>query len=540
MIDAKKSTSNTAYIMFWSILIMGVLIRCIRFGQTPCGVNQDEAMAAVDACALSAYGTDRFGMFLPVHFTAWRVSQMSVLLSYCMIPFLKLFGLQSAAVRLPMLIASCGGLVFIYLAGKKVFSQRMGLIFMALCAINPWHFMQSRWSLDCNLFPHVFLLAFLLLLEGLEKYQYLYLSMVFFGLTFYCYGVAVYSVIPFLIVFAAWCLWQKQLKFRQVLLCIGIFSVIALPEIIVMAINLFGWDTIETPFFTMARFPETIRANDILFMNFSFGQLFRNIRSMVYQVFLQFPDLIFNALPEFGPLYHISIPFVGIGIGALIREFMRERDKKVRTKYMAVWGFWLTGIWVGIITFEVNINRINIIFYPMIMLCGYGIAWAIRHVKWRGFPVSLGALYGICAALFLVRYFTFFQEESKIYYNDDFIKAVAKADSMEEYERLYITGNMGWQFNSFMAEILTQYGCGIDALYYQEKTNVTNGRELLPYSKRYHFGDKKYLEQHNLMSEEGTVLFLIHETELPEMECSYEIVETQGQYLLMVPSREKP
>ena len=538
MTDAKRNILNTTTIMFWGILTMGILMRCIRFGQVPCGVNQDEAMAAVDACALSAYGTDRFGMFLPVHFTAWKVGQMSVLLSYCMIPFLKLFGLQSVAVRLPMLIASCCGLVFIYLVGKKVFSPRMGLLFMALCAINPWHFMQSRWSLDCNLFPHVFLLAFLLLLTGLEKHRYLYFSMIFFGLTFYCYGVAVYSVTPFLIVFAAWCLWQRQLKFSQVLLCIGIFSVIALPEILVMAINLFGWDTIETPFFTMARFPETIRSNDILFMNFSFGQLFRNIRAMVYQVFLQFPDLIFNALPQFGPLYHISIPFVGIGIGALIRKFVRETNKKVRTKYVAVLGFWLTGIWVGIITFEVNINRINIIFYPMIILCGYGIAWTVQHIKWRGFPAAMATVYGICAALFLTRYFTSFQEQSKIYYNYDFIRAVARADSMEEYEQLYITGNMGWQFNSYMAEILTQYGCRIDALYYQEKTNVTNGRELLPYSRRYHFGDKKDLEQQNLTSGEGMVLFLIHETDLPEMEHSYEILETQGQYLIMVPSKE--
>lgn len=76
-------------IFFWSILALAVILRCIRFATVPDGINQDEAMGAVDAWALSKYGTDRYGTFLPVHFTAWRYSQMSVLLAYCMVPFIK-------------------------------------------------------------------------------------------------------------------------------------------------------------------------------------------------------------------------------------------------------------------------------------------------------------------------------------------------------------------------------------------------------------------------------------------------------------------
>ena len=226
--------------IFWGILAIAVLVRCIGFVKIPGGVNQDEAMAGVDAWALSRYGTDRYGIRLPVHFTAWKYGQMSVLLSYCMVPFIRLFGFGTFAVRLPMLLAGCGSVILVYLVGKKLFTSEMALGLMALTAINPWHFMQSRWSLDCNLFPHVFLLAFYLLLLGLEKRRYLYLSMIFFGLTFYCYGVAVYSVIPFLVVYAVWCLWKKLLKFREILLCIVLFSLVALPEILVMAINFIG------------------------------------------------------------------------------------------------------------------------------------------------------------------------------------------------------------------------------------------------------------------------------------------------------------
>lgn len=86
-------------VIFWSVLFLGIVLRCIYFGQIPAGINQDEAMGAVDAFALSKYATDRYGVFMPVHFTAWIYSQMSVFQSYCMIPFIKIFGFNTVAVR---------------------------------------------------------------------------------------------------------------------------------------------------------------------------------------------------------------------------------------------------------------------------------------------------------------------------------------------------------------------------------------------------------------------------------------------------------
>ena len=141
---------------------------------------------------------------------------------------------------------------------KSILSLSRMMVAMLLTAVNPWQFMQSRWSLDCNLFPHIFLLGFYLLLLGLGKRRYLYLSMVFFGLTFYCYGIAAYSVTAFLFVFFIWCLWKRRLKFREGLLCALIFTVVALPEVIVLGINAVHFGrTISTPLFTMPYFPDS-------------------------------------------------------------------------------------------------------------------------------------------------------------------------------------------------------------------------------------------------------------------------------------------
>lgn len=518
-------------VLFWGILALAFLLRCIRFAAVPDGINQDEAMGAMDAWALSQYGTDRFGTFLPVHFAAWQTSQMSVLLSYCMIPLIKIFGFNIVTVRLPMLLISTGAVALVYLVGQKLFGERIALVAMLLTAVNPWQFMQSRWSLDCNLFPHVFLLAFYLLLLGLEKRRYLYLAMPVFGLTFYCYGIAAYSVTAFLFVFFVWCLWKRQIRFREGVLCAVLFTIVALPEIIVLGINAihFG-QTIETPLFTMPYFPYSVRSADILLLNFSLAQLGRNAWALFSHVFLQLPDIFFNSIPAFGPLYHVSIPFVFAGIVIYTAKLFWEKDTAKQTKMLALWGFLITGIWVGLITYEVNINRVNIIFYPLLLLCAYGIDLAIQ--KWRKLLPVIVVAYGISSVLFFVTYFTSYAQESGKYYNRDFLNAIVEADNLEAYDSLYITGNLGWQFNQSATEILTQYACRIDALYYQGKSNSSNGRELPDYADRYHYiyPEKQGGELAGLV---GDGLLVLHKDDLEYITFDYKEIDTVGDYVLV-------
>ena len=575
------SGGKRALVLFWLLMVFAVCIRLFRFGELPYGVNQDEAMGAVDAWALSLYGTDRFGVSLPVHFSAWQVSQMSVLLSYLMIPFIKIFGFHTWVVRLPMLLASLGGLVLVYFIGRELAGERLALIAMALTVINPWHFMQSRWSIDCNLFPHVFLLAFYLLLRGLKKKKYLYLSMVFFGLTFYCYGIAVYSVTVFLAAVALWGLWKKIFQIKDVILAMVIFGIVALPEALVMLINLLHLKTIQIGPVTMSRFPESVRGNDILFLHFSFGQLGRNIWAMVKSCFLQLPDYWFNTIPLFGPMYHVSIPFMAAGGYLLGRELVQgkgvsqagqggqtaqlkamgqpdmvsqaglpreagpvygtdlnpgkkgdlqgnlQEDLLAVAGKFALWCFFWMGVWVGLITYEVNVNRINIIFYPLIFLAAYALD---RLAAWgRRWFAAAGVLFGVCGCLFVGSYFTVYPGKVEQYYNGAFLEAAEELDK-NEGSRLYITGNMGWQFNLSMAEILTQYACKIDARYYQGMTHITGGRELAPYPERYHYINVKLYDWEN-GDREG--YYLLHGMDLDAVPWHYDILWENGQFYII-------
>ena len=97
-------------------------------------------------------------------------------------------------------------------------------------------------------------------------------------------------------------------------------------------------------------------------------------------------------------MYHVSIPFVFVGIIVFTIQLFREKNIEKQTQMLALWGFLVTRIWVGLITYEVNINRVNIIFYPIILLCAYGIGLAVR--KWKKLWPVVAAAYGISSILF--------------------------------------------------------------------------------------------------------------------------------------------
>lgn len=541
-------------LLFWGIIVFAFFIRYIYLSDIPPGINQDEAMAAVDAWALSQYGTDRYGMQWPVHFQAWGYGQMSVLLSYCMIPFIKLFGFNTVAVRIPMVLASVAGVALVYLISCKIFSKNTALAVMAFTAINPWQFMQSRWSLDCNLFPHVFLLGFYLLLCGLEKRSCLYLSMVFFGLTFYCYGIAVYSVPVFLFVYAIWCLWKKVFSLKEILISVGIFMIVTLPEILTMFINMVGLPTINTPLFTIPFFPESVRSQDILLLNFSFEQLAKNALAVINQVFLQKPDSILNALPAFGPMYRISMPFMWLGTALFALRFLvsgikvsDENTARQRTRDLALLGFFCMGLWAGLMTSEVNINRINIIFYPLIFFTVYGIQVVIQcltkysdmvleylakkkvTIRWI-FIAGVIAVYCIWGFRFFDQYFRSYSGYIHTLSSADFLTIMKEADEQENYDALYVTSNLGWQYTTEVPEILTQYSCKIDALYFQGLTNTTGGRVLRPYRERYNFVK---LEEETAFHKDA--LYVIHQGDLDLIETActdgYDIVLECGEFL---------
>ncbi|MCM1136248.1 MAG: glycosyltransferase family 39 protein [Clostridium sp.] len=487
----KKRRSKKEIVLFCIICFL-VLIRLAAFPQIPGGVNQDGAMGAVDAKALGDYGTDRFGTFMPVHFRAWGYGQMSVLLSYLTVPFIKLFGLSKLAMRLPILIASLLGIAVVYGAVKKIFDKETGLAVLLLLAVNPWHFMQSRWALDCNLFPHMFALGLFFLISNFlngkkvvsirRRNGRLYGSMVFFGLCMYCYGVSFYMVPVFLLISCILLLCQKKVTWRQAFVCLCVYFGVAWPIYGTMLINFMKWETASLPFVTMEFFEGSIRASDILFFSENIGeQLLHNIKSLANVVFWQKEDLLWNSIKEFGPMYRGTLPFILLGAGLTIRGAFKEKNagKKIGCQLLAV--FWLCALMTGIVINSVNINRINIIFYIHIIFLAVGGIFVVR--KWRPVLYLLGTVLGIQSLLFFYQYFTDWAKEIEKAFYGDFVEAL---EFVKEYDcdRYYITPDTQYQGAQDVTEILTLFVFDVDARYYQGKTDFWQEKEI-PYRERF-------------------------------------------------------
>ena len=387
-------------------VLTAVAVRIYRFGLVPGGFNQDGAMAAVDGKALAEYGTDRFGMRLPVHLTAWGYGQMSALLSYLMAPFIGLFGLSACTARLPLLLVSLAGLGCLYGFVRDAFGKNAALIVLWFAAINPWHILQSRWALDCNLYSHFFMAGVFLLNRaflGGKRRRYLLASMAAFGLCMYCYGVSIYTMPVFLLASCIYLLASGKVSAADVLLS----------------------------------------------------------------------DLPWNDVQDFGTMYLFSAPFAALGLFGLWRRLRGETGA-------AILGIFLgTGIWCGIATNTVNVNRLNIIYYPIMILTGYGIYEVVRSIRLPQLKLGMATAYAGAFLLFVNMYFTGYAEEMEGHFRRDFGEAVSSLKGSGA-EKLYITVGAGQ--HTALTEILTLFWCDVDAAYFQGKSVPEGG---LPYRERY-------------------------------------------------------
>jgi len=509
--------------IFVFFALAALFIRIYKFGQVPGGFNQDGAMAAVDAKALADYGTDRYGMSYPVHLTAWGYGQMSALLSYLMVPFIKLMGLNAVSARLPQLIISLLGLAVLYLFSRDAFGKKAALVVFAFGSIAPWHILQSRWALDCNLYPHFFLFGIYFLNRSLEaKHRKLLLciSMVMFGLCMYCYGVSIYTMPLFLLMACVYLLVKKQVSLWEALMAFVVWMAVAWPFILVMAINFFKWDTIELGPITMAFFPDSVRSGDILFFsNNFFYQLYYNIWWMIEVVFCQYEDLPWNNIPAFGSIYLFSLPFAVLGFAWILLRLKNNHGAVLLLL------FFITGLWCGICTNGVNINRINIIFYPQIIFTALGIYAVLCRL--RAFPLRLGiaAAYLMTFSLFCNTYFGSYAQQMAYYFDADFCQAVSSVKD-DDAEKLYITSMTNDGDRPNISEILTLFYHETDAEYYQGKTCPEG---LLPFEERYTFARMEDID----IDPEEDAAYVAAESELDCFDLDLYDVEQYGSYYVL-------
>lgn len=471
----KQGYKLNVKLCFFLIMLIAFLVRVIEFGSIPGGLNQDEARTAIDAKAILDYGTDVFGISNPAWLSSMvEANHQSVMLAWLQIPFIKVLGFSIFSIRLPMLIISLLGLVVLYLYVRDIKGEKIALIVLGLGAICPYYIMKSRFALDCDVFPH-FALFGMFFLNKLEK-KSIYLSMLFFGLSMYCYGLA-FVTIPFLLFFSAiWLYRKKVVKIKDILLCAIIYFTSSLPEWATMVINALGLESVTIFGLTCPYCPYDVRRSDLLFMNFSFGQMIKNIWRAFKIVFLQEFDIVINQIQHIGPYYIFAIPFFIWGLYKVISGCKNRPDKSenIRNGLLLIYGG--SGLCTGLMTY-VNVSRIGHIFYPILVLTGIGIADIVG--KTRKCKYYVLGIYVLGFSVFCVKYFGGYKETYGFY--TDFCKAVTDLrDTGKGEGMLYKLSSMGGTTHT--QESILMFYHQVTPPEYQGIENLKDG---IPFKEKY-------------------------------------------------------
>lgn len=381
------------------ILLAGSLVRLLNLVDSPMGLHQDEAYSAYNAWAVMNYGIDSFGYTRPVYYTAWG-SGMNVLYSWFTMPFIALFGVSAAAIRLPQAILGCASILVVYGLGRELFhSKRQGVFFAFLLAVNPWHIQQSRIGLESNLAVPLLLISmyfFCRYLNGHEKS--LWGTSFFCGLTLYSYALT-WLVIP-LILAAGLIFFHRRVRFgRTFFLCMLLLFFMALPLLLFLAVNFGVIPEIRTGLFSVPRLPE-LRTGEMTFHTWVVKQ---RILSLVKMLFRQYDDRWWISNAAVGSYYYISTPFVLLGLVYHVKTFLQciFRKKEMPMDFLlAIWfgAAFLVGCSIDLVYF----HKVNYIHIPIILYGGIGIRWLGEFLRKKN-PVHAVAvcLYTVCFGYYI-------------------------------------------------------------------------------------------------------------------------------------------
>jgi hypothetical protein len=445
----KLTPKVSFWVLFGAILAIGIFARVWEFDTVPGGLHQDEASIGVDAFSLLRFGVDRNGVSFPVNFISWG-NGMDALDGYVLIPFIAIFGLTSVIVRLPSLLSGIFSLVIVYFVAIRIFEdEKIALLSMFLLAISPWHILMSRWGINENVLPFVFMVGFSFILTSKPNNYNYPLGCVFLALSLYAYGAAYVASPVFLICATVILLVAKRVNPGKIILGVLLYSLLITPIALFVLINTFKWETIQVGLVTIPRLPVLPRFESVAAVfteNSIRHQLLNNFLGMFNFLIHQTDGQIFNVVEPYGYLYTITFPLAVIGMVILF-----PFKKNPRTPEQLILLSWLGAAFTVGLLQPATINRMCLIFIPLFICVALFIRWVGKYSRIFLIASIIAFLVGF---VFFSRDYhgKTYQEQSAIRFFPGFVSALNYARNLGiASDPICVTGkvNMPYVFVEF-------------------------------------------------------------------------------------------
>jgi 4-amino-4-deoxy-L-arabinose transferase-like glycosyltransferase len=209
------------------IILLAMVLRLSFLGTNPLSLNWDEVSMGYTAYSLAETGKDEWGETLPIFFRSYGEWKSAVYI-YLLVPFVSVFGLEPWVVRLPSALAGILAVYLIYLLGKRLYSEKVGLWSAFLLSVTPWHLVLSRPAFEANVSLTLLLLGVYGLVRAAQtnwQWSGLILSIIGFGLAPHTYNSAK-IIVPFVFFFltVATGFYKKPKQLLITLFALGVFA----------------------------------------------------------------------------------------------------------------------------------------------------------------------------------------------------------------------------------------------------------------------------------------------------------------------------
>lgn len=389
-----KNVRKISYgIVFIIIFSLAIFTRIYKIDTLLNGLHVDETGMGYDAFCIANYGVDRYLNKFPVYMINFGGGQ-SALYTYLATIFVKFIGLNVIAIRMPGIVLSLLAILSGFILIKRTHGTKCGILFMCLMLVCPWHVMQSRFGLDCNLLSSMIIISITLLVISKKWWQYL-ITGISFGITLYTYALS-YLIVPILLFLSLiYMLYVKKIKFKDIII-LGIpIAILAIPLILMLLVNMGYLNQIDWIITIPKLF--SYRGNEISLNNILYNlSIFKNI--------IESDGFIYNSIPEFGTIYLFAIPLALSGmIVAIIETIKSIKNKKFNITAIMLFLFIANIILMCLTT--VNVNKINSIYISLLYFIFIMLKNIYKHFK-IGFFIII--------VIYVIMSITFF----KYYYND--------------------------------------------------------------------------------------------------------------------------
>ena len=504
------------------ILALAAILRFWNLGGVPPSASLDEASIGYNAYSVLKTGGDEYGEFPIISQRGYDDWRRSIYL-FLVVPFVALFGLNAAAVRLPAVILSIltvwatYRIVLLLFSKRSEFSSNVAFLASFLLAISPWHIYISRLGHESNACLSFLVFGALLFLKGVNQKSFskVLLSMVFFTLSMISY----YSGQAFIPLFAAglFFIFRKNLLsiitsdkkvlipfFAFLILLVPIFWTIFSPQALV---RFQGTSTFKPEVHSkeFARRVElrnkAVEKNDIV------GTILYNRRLFPAQVFIEGyiahfkPQWLFTnssgepfKVPNMGLLYLWEIPFIVIGIAALL--FSRVLDRQAK-KLIFLW-FFLAPLPAAIATQAPHAMRSYNFLPTWQIFTAFGLAYLFYKLpKFKILTFSAFALFILVSlAAFYKNYFIVFPKEQSSSFQYALSKTIPYVLSQQKNYQKVVISNSDNLYQSYMFYLF--YSKYDPKLYQKQGGTISGG-----YAENHKF-DNLFFEPINFKEDSGS------------------------------------